>query len=391
MRHTIYIVFTAILFASCGGDKGSQSVESIIEKGNIDELKAKKTAIKAEITALNAQVAQLDEVLKKNDSTKNETLVTAMTVKDTLFKHYIEVQGNVETKQNVVIYPEYQGTLTNVYVKEGQRVSKGQTLARIDDGGLSSQVAQLESQAALAKTTFERQKRLWEQNIGSEIQYLQTKSQYESSENAVKQLKSQLGKTTIRAPFSGVIDDVITDQGTVVSPGQAVFRIVNLSNMYVSAEVPESYLTSVVPGKKVSVELPVLGETIDSKVRQTGNYINPSNRSFTVEVDVPSQGGKVKPNLTARLSINDYTAENAIMIPLNVINENSTGDQYVYTAFAKADAEKNIAIAKRQVVKTGKSQGDMIEILEGLSNGDRIIIEGARSVKNDQEVKILNY
>ncbi len=381
---------TLLILASCGGDKAQESVDKIIADGNLEAINAKKTEIKEQINALSAQVALLDDVLQKNDSTKKEVLVTAMVLKDTLFKHFIEVQGNVETKQNVLIYPEYQGTLTRVLVKEGQRVSKGQTLARIDDGGLGSQVAQLEAQSALAKTTYERQQRLWEQKIGSEIQYLQAKTQYESAENAAKQLRSQLGKTAIRAPFSGVIDDVITDQGTVVAPGMAIFRIVNLNNMYVTADVPESYLSSVTPGKKVEVTLPVLGETISSKVRQTGNYINPTNRSFTVEVDVPSKNGKVKPNLTARVSINDYTAEKAILIPLNVINENSEGEQYVYTALVNGN-DAQTAIAKRQIIKTGKTQGSEIEILEGLKTGDQVIVEGARSVKDNQEVRILNY
>ncbi len=390
MRTTLYLLFISFLLTSCGGDKAEQSVDKIIAEGNVENLKSKKAELKAEITALNAQVAQLDEVLKNNDKSKKEVLVTAQTVKDTIFRHFVEVQGNVETKQNVLIYPEYQGTLTRVYVKEGQRVSKGQTLGSIDDGGLGSQVAQLEAQSALAKTTYERQKRLWEQKIGSEIQFLQAQTQYESANSAVKQLKSQLGKTVIRAPFSGVIDDVITDQGTVVAPGQAVFRIVNLRDMFVSAEVPESYLASVVKGKSVAVNIPVLGKTIESKVRQTGNYINPANRSFKVEVGIPSKDGSIKPNLTARLSINDYTAEKAILIPLNVINEDSEGAQYVYTAEKNGEDAKQ-AIAKRRIIKTGKTQGGQIEVLEGLSSGEHIIVKGARSVKDNQEVRILNY
>lgn len=390
MKKILSLLTITLLIASCGSDKGSQSIESIIEKGDLEAIKTKREEIKTEITTLNTQITELDKVLKKNDSSKNQTLVTTLVLKDTLFNHFIEVQGNVETKQNVVIYPEYQGTLNKVYVKEGQRVSKGQALANIDDGGLTSQLAQLESQASFAKTTFERQKRLWDQKIGSEIEYLQAKTQYESSENIVKQLKSQLAKTVVRAPFSGIIDQVITDQGTVVAPGQPIFRIVNLTDMFVTSEIPESYLATVIPGKKVKVMLPVLGKTITSKVRQTGNYINPANRSFTIEVDVPNKDGQVKPNLTARLSINDYTAENAILIPLSVINENSEGDQYVYTAFAKADAP-NTTIAKRQIIKTGKTQGDLIEILEGLNIGDHVIVEGARSVKNNQEIKVKTY
>ncbi|MFC4634666.1 efflux RND transporter periplasmic adaptor subunit [Dokdonia ponticola] len=390
MKKILSILTITLLLASCGGDKESQSIESIIEKGDLETIKTKREEIKKEITALNAQITELDKVLKKNDSSKNKTLVTTLVLKDTLFNHFIEVQGNVETKQNVVIYPEFQGTLNKVYVTEGQRVTKGQSLASIDDGGLTNQLAQLESQASLTKTTYERQKRLWDQKIGSEIQYLQAKTQYESSENMVKQMKSQLAKTVVRAPFSGIIDQVITDQGTVVAPGQPIFRIVNLTDMFVTSEIPESYLATVTPGKKVEVMLPVLGKAITSKVRQTGNYINPANRSFTIEVDVPNKDGQVKPNLTARLSINDYTAENAILIPLSVINENSEGDQYVYTAFAKADTPDK-TIAKRQIIKTGKTQGDYIEVLEGLKSGDHLIVEGARSVKDNQEIKVKTY
>ena len=247
----------------------------------------------------------------------------------------------------------------------------------------------MEVQAQLAKTTFERQKRLWEQKIGSEIQYLQAKTNYESAQNAVDQLKSQLGKTSIRAPFSGVIDDVITDQGTVVSPGQGVFRIVNLKDMYIKADVPERFLSSVIPGKEVSIEIPMLATTIESTVRQTGNYINPNNRSFSIEVDVPNKDGNVKPNLTAKVKINDYSNESAILIPLNVISENSENQQYVYKA--DSNGEENRAVAKRKIIKTGKTQGDYIEVLDGLAAGDVIIVEGARSVKDGQEVKILNY
>lgn len=382
-------LITVLLLASCGGDPTRKSADDLITEGNLEAIRAKRSEVKLKQTEIQDELKKLDAAIKKLDTTDNSSLVTTHTVSDTLFRHYIELQGNVETKQNVIVYPEYQGTLTRVLVKEGDRVRKGQTLARIDDGGLGSQVSQLEVQEQLAKTTFERQKRLWEQKIGSEIQYLNAKANYESSQNAVNQIKSQLGKTYIRAPFSGVIDDVITDQGTVVSPGQGVFRIVNLKDMYIKADVPERYLSSVVRGKEVSIEIPMLGETITSEVRQTGNYINPNNRSFSIEVDVPNKSGNVKPNLTARVKINDYSSENAILIPLNVISENAQNQQYVYKAIAGED--KNKAVAKQEIITTGKTQGDLIEVLDGLVEGDAIIVEGARTVKDGQEVKILNY
>ena len=304
-----------------------------------------------------------------------------------MFNHYLELQGNVSTKQNLIIYPEYSGILKRVFVKEGQQVSKGQTLAKIDDGGLSQQVAQLQIQAELAKTTFERQERLWNQKIGSEIQYLQAKSTYEAQEQAVSQLEQQIAKTTVRAPFSGTIDDVITEQGSVVAPGQSqLFRIVNLKNMYIETDVPERYISDVIPGKNVHVEFPVLGKTMNAKIRQAGNFINPANRTFKIEVAIPNKDKTIKPNLTAKLKINDYTNEKAILIPQSIISENAEGKQYVYIIIDKND---NKAKAKRVIIETGKTQGDDIEVLSGLENGNEIIEEGARNVKDGQDVKIL--
>ncbi|AXT57702.1 efflux RND transporter periplasmic adaptor subunit [Aquimarina sp. MMG015] len=383
---TIFSVF--LLFASCG-QKDGKSIEKVIENGDLTAIRAKRSEIVAEQQTIADKLKQLDEAIASLDSIKKLPLVTTIQAKDTLFNHYLELQGSVETKKNIVLYPETSGTLLKVFVKEGQRVSKGQTLARIDDGGLSQQVAQMEVQAELAKTTYERQKKLWEQKIGSEIQYLQAKTTYESSKNGVDQMKRQLARSVVTAPFSGIVDDVIAEQGSVVAPGQTeLIRIVNLNDMYIEIEVPETYISSIVKGKEAKVHFPILGTTIDTKIRQVGNYINPNNRSFTVEVSVPNKDGIIKPNLTAKVKINDYTSEKAILIPQSIISENSEGDQYAYVTSGK-DA-KNIAEAKRTIVKTGKTQGDYIEILEGITNGDDIISEGARSVKDGQKVEIIN-
>jgi RND family efflux transporter MFP subunit len=275
-------------------------------------------------------------------------------------------------------------------VKEGQQVVKGQVLANIEDGGMSAQLAQLNVNAQLAKTTFARQQRLWNQKIGSEMQFLQAQTAYEAQKNAVTQLKSQLEKATIVAPFSGVIDAIFQEKGTVVAPGQGmpVFRIMNLSNMYIETEVPETYLVSITKNKAVQINFPILGTTIQSKVRQVGNYINPNNRSFKIEIDVPNQEGNIKPNLTARLKINDYTNTSAILIPQSIISENSKGEQFVYILQNKK--KNNEATAERLVIATGKTQGDLIEITAHLSPGAEIIMEGARSVNNGQVVRVIN-
>ncbi len=388
MKKILTILPIALFIISCGQNK-TQSIDKVIEQGDLEALRAKRTEIIAEQQTVADQLKQLDQAIAKLDTEKKLPLVTTIMAKDTLFNHYLELQGNVETKKNLVLYPEMGGILTRVYVKEGQKVTKGQLLASIDDGGLSQQLSQLEVQAQLAKTTFDRQERLWEQKIGSEIQYLQAKTNYEAQQNAVNQIKRQLAKTTINAPFSGIVDDVITEQGSVVSPGQsAVIRIINLNDMYIESEVPERYISSITKGKDVEVYFPVLGKTITTKIRQVGNYINPNNRSFNVEIAVPSDGGTIKPNLTAKVKINDYTNEKAILIPQSIISENAEGDQYTYVTLDKNP--ENIAEAKRVIIKTGKTQGDFIEILDGITNGDAIISEGARSVKDGQQVKILN-
>jgi RND family efflux transporter MFP subunit len=385
----IYSLFAlSILLTSCGGGN-QKSIDEIISDGNLESIRAKRTEIVNEREIAVDKIKQLDSAIALLDTVKKLPLVTIHTVSDTVFDHYVEIQGNVATKNMVVIYPEYSGILTHVYVKEGQPVTKGQLLAKIDDGGLSQQLAQLQIQVDLAKTTYERQKRLWNEKIGSEIQYLQAKSSYEAQEKAIDQLKNQLSKTMVRAPFSGVIDDVITEQGSVVAPAQSqLMRIVNLRNMYIEAEVPENYITSVTKGKKVEVFFPVLNKTVHTKIRQVGNYINPNNRSFKIEVSVPNNGNLIKPNLTAKLKINDYTNNKAILIPLSIISEDSKGFQYVFVTSEKD--LNNIAEAKRMTIKTGKTQGDFIEILEGISDGNSVIEEGARSVKNGQKVKILN-
>ncbi len=386
---TIYqFILLTLLLASCGGDN-QKSVEKIIASENIDAIREKRAEIVSKQQDIAAQLKRLDVKIAQLDTAKRIPLITTFKAKEEVFNHYLELQGNVQTKQNIVIFPEMAGILQRVLVIEGQRVSKGQLLASIDDGGLGQQVAQLQIQTNLAKTTFERQERLWNQKIGSEIQYLQAKSNYEAQQKAVDQLQSQLAKTLVRAPFSGVIDDVITDQGSVVAPGQSqLMRIVNLNDMYIETDVPENYITNVTKNKNVEVEFPILGKTMDAKIRQAGNFINPANRTFKVEIAIPNKDKNIKPNLTAKLKINDYTNPNALLIPQSIISENENGQQYIY--IIKDKKENREAVAERIIIETGKTQEDVIEVLSGIKNGAEIIQEGARSVKDGQTVKVLN-
>jgi RND family efflux transporter MFP subunit len=387
---TIYSLLIATLFlVSCGEKK--ETIETVLATKNVEKIRAKKAALDKEQIALGKQIKRLNDTIAKLDPSEKIPLITTFVAQKDIFNHYLELQGNVKTKQNVLIYPEVAGLLEKVYVKEGQKVTKGQVLARVDDAGTAQQLAQLEVNTQLAKTTFERQQRLWDQKIGSEIQYLQAKTNYKSLENQVAQVKKQLAKFNITAPFTGVIDDVLKDEGTVVAPGQGaeVFRIVNLQNMYIETDVPESYIKYVTNGKKVEVEFPILGTSVDAKIRQTGNFINPANRTFKVEVAVPNKNRMIKPNLTAKLKINDYTNPDAILIPQSIVSENGKGQQYVYVIKgAKMVKDKKQGKAAQVIITTGKTQGDNIEVLSGISSGDEIVEEGARSVKEGQLVNI---
>jgi RND family efflux transporter MFP subunit len=389
MKKIVTIILGSLILVSCGDKTSSKSVEKTLKSDNIATLIKKRDELLANQETLSNNIQKLNAKIEALDTTKKVPLITSIIAKKELYNHYLELQGNVTTKNLVVIYPEFSGTLTKVFVKEGQKVVKNQLLAKIEDGGLSQQLVQLQIQADLAKTTYERQKRLWEQKIGSEIQFLQAETNYKAQTKAVEQLKKQVAKTEVRAPFSGIIDDVITEQGTVVAPGQSpLFRIVNLNNMYIETEIPEKYIGSITKNKKVEVNIPILGLTVNTKIRQTSNYINPANRTFKAEINIPNKKDKIKPNLTAKLKINDYINNNAFLIPLSIISEDANGKQYIYVVNNKNN--KNEGVSERIYIKTGFTQGNLIEITEGLKEGMEIIDEGARNIREGQTVKIIN-
>ena len=373
------MVFTAIAFLvmSCGNKDNAPTIDQLVEAKNSKELQAKKSLLQADLEKIEAALATLNVK-------KSEALVSVATIKDTLFNHYLDIQGNVNTKENILIQPEMPGTLIALNVKSGQRVSKGQVLGKVDDGGSSQQVASLETQYQLAKTTFERQKNLWNQKIGSEIQYLQAQTQMLSLQRSVAQAKAMLAKTVIRAPFSGTIDEVFVERGQVVAAGpQGLMRIVNLNNMYVSTTVPESYIGKLKVGTQVDVFITSLNKNYKGKVRQVGNFINPSNRSFGIEVSIPNPDNLLRPNQVAKLKIIDYTVKNATVVPTNVIQEDGDGNKFVFVA---TDTKGNTATAKKTVVKVGKSSMNVTEILSGLSVDDVIVTEGVNSIADGMKL-----
>ena len=377
LQKFVLVAFVATLLAACSGKEASTSVDAIIASKNASSINAKRAELQAELSKLDDAIASLD-------TKKEEALVAVEKVKDTVFSHYLEVQGNVNTKENILIQPEVPGTLVTLNAVAGQHVTKGQVLGSIDDGGGSQQLASLENQFALAKTTFERQKNLWNQKIGSEIQFLNAQTQMISAQKAVAQAKAQLGKTVIKAPFTGVIDEVFVERGEVVAAGiKGLMRIVNLNNMYVSTSIPETYIGKLKVGTIVDVNLTALGKNFVGKVRQVANNINPSNRTFGIEVAVPNTENLLRPNQVAKLKVIDYVNKNAIIVPTNVIQEDGQGHKFVFIA---TDIKDKTGTAKKVIVTVGQSSDNVTEILTGLSAEDRIVTEGVNAISEGMKL-----
>lgn len=373
------LLFTAlsVFLISCSDKETNTNIDTLLASKNLTSIKAKRAELQAQITQIDAALATLETAKVE------EALVSVVTVKDTVFSHYLEVQGNVQTKENLIIYPQFSGILTSLNVTAGQRVSKGQVLGIIDDGGLSQQLAQVQSQLALAKTTFERQKRLWDQKIGSEIQYLQAQTNMVSQQKAVSQINAQLAKTKIIAPFSGVIDETLIERGQVVGPGQGLMRIVNLNNMYVSTSVPETYIGKLNTGTNVDVYLTSLNKTYTGRIRQVANNINPNNRTFSIEVSVPNKENLLRPNQVAKLKIVDYTSKNAIVVPTNVVQEDGEKNNFVYIV---TNATATSGVAKKVIVTVGQSSNNATEILSGLSANDIVVTEGVNTISDGMKL-----
>lgn len=377
MKKIIILSIVTVFIWSCGNQENASSVDNLIASKNTAELKNKRANLQADLAKIDAALAVLE---KKSD----EALVETIVVKDTVFNHYVEIQGNVDTQQNVLIQPEMGGALVVLNVKAGQNVSKGQLLGRVDDAGMSQQLASIQTQYELAKTTYERQKRLWDQKIGSEIQYLQAQTQMVSLAKSINQMKAQIAKTEIRAPFSGIIDEVFVEKGQVVAANpQGLMRIVNLSQMYISTDVPEIYVGKVKVGTSVETNITSIGKTYMGKVRQVGKNINPANRSFGIEVSVPNPEGLLRPNQVAKLKIVDYSNASAITVPTNVIQQDANGTKYVYIV---NKANGKTGVAKKVLVKVGQNANNSTEILSGLSSGDVVVSEGANTVSEGMKL-----
>jgi RND family efflux transporter MFP subunit len=384
----LYISILTLIIISCNSS-GNSDIDTLIENGNLEELKKRK---KEYVDVMNSMQVELNEInngISFLDENEKLTLVSSFEIKERIFNSYIEAQANLKTRKNVLILPEFQGTLEQIFVSEGQKVKKGQLLAEINDSGLKEQVDQLIIQANFAKENFERTERLWNNNIGSEIQYLKSKTDFESSQKMVEQMKDRLSKTKIYAPFEGEIDEIISNQGSNLIPGiSQILRLVNLDKIYAEASVSEKYIAYIDKGTNAIVQVPLLGKEIVSEIIQTGNFINPSNRTFRVEVPVENIDNKIKQNLDAKIKINIYSKPDAVVIPLRIVREDASGKNFVYVM--SEDIKDGVYITSKTFISLGNKNSTEVEVTDGLKIGDVLVLEGANIVEDSQRVKIIN-
>ena len=385
MKKFIYPIF--ILFiVSCNNDN-KKTIEELINEGNLEELQERRSSLIIQKGQINNELKEITQGVSILDTAKSFVLVNTVTTKTETINHFSKFQGIIKTDQNMILYPEFSGRVTKIYVDEGDVVKKGQALAKIDDGGLYNELKLVESQAKLAKTIYERQSKLWNDKIGSEIQYLEAKTNYEIQNNRLKSITESLAKTTITAPFSGTIDEIFIEEGNLVSPpmmpdqGNA-FRIINLNELYAESVIPESFIGKIKKGAEVQVEIPVLNKSFNSTIKHSVSSIDQLSRTFKIEVSVPKNDLDLIPNLNVEVNVLDYTNSQAFLVPESIVSEDSDNNKFLFTVLNNK--------AKKTIVETGYTQDGMIEIITGLDVNEIVINEGGRIVKDGQNVKIFN-
>lgn len=349
-----------------------------------DDKKARLESLKAEQAELSKEIAKLEEEIAKEtpDSAKvrsKDVAVTELALKK--FNHYVQTQATVESENNILISAKAAGTVTHVYANEGDQVSKGQTIAQIDNSIIMRSIESMKSQLELATSVYERQKNLWNQKIGTEVQFLQAKTSKESLEKQIASLQEQNELTKIKSTISGTIDAMMIKQGENVAPGMPAVRVVNGSDLKLTAKISEAYATRVKKGNKVLVNVSELNREIPATVTFAGRTIDPLSRTFDVEVKLPSDPD-LRPNMTATAKVIFHTANEALVIPINVIQE-INDEKVVYIAETKG----NRTVAVRKVVTVDGVYGGMAQV-KGLNAGDKVITVGYQGLNDGDNIKI---
>ena len=376
MKTTTIYLSLAVLLAACGSSDSNT---------DIAKLQKQKDSLKTIYDDISGQIAAIDEKLIALDTNVKLTLVTTGTIEKKSFGHYVEVQGSVEVGWNALVYPEVPGKIISIHYREGEKVSKGSVIIQLDAGTLLSTIKEVETSYDLAKDMYEKQSRLWEQKIGSEVQYLQTKTNKETLEQKLKTLQEQLDMYSIRAPFSGIIDEINPKVGESVNPAFPVVRVINYNDTYLKADVAENYIQTIKEESKAIVYFQSLDKEYQTKIARVGNYINPNNRTFKINIDLNEFSADLKPNLLADIKIRDYNADTAIVIPSNIIQQDRKGKEYIYIVAKQG----NVNSAKRVNITSGMSYQGHTIILSGLKGNESFIDKGARSIQNGELIEIV--
>lgn len=370
-KFVILIVLAALAF-SCSPDK----------KAQLEKLKAQKEKINEQIAALELEISE-----SNGNIPEAKLLYVSLTeIKPVRFDHFIEVQGTVDSENNIAVPAEAGGVVKKIYVEKGDLVQKGKLLAELDGAIYERNIESLKTNLELANTMYERQKRLWDQQIGSEMQFLQAKTQKEVLEKQLSALQEQYNMTKITSPISGTVDQVMVREGEAAAPGFPAFRVVQLSDLKVKGEISEVYITSVKKNDPVKIKLPVIDKELNLKVSAVSQVIDPNNRTLKLEINIPSVEKDIRPNMIAIMVINDYVSEKAIVVPQNIIQKTGT-ESFLFVAEKNADDQW---MAKRKVVVPGKSHDNKAEILSGLKEGERIISAGFQNLADGQLLSVVN-
>ncbi len=354
-----------------------------------DSLEGKQKALaekQEELQKLEADIEKLKADIAALDTTEVEERVVPVRVQELAnanFNHYVDFTGTVSSRENIMISSEANGRVLSVPAREGQEVSRGQVLVRLDNEAVSRQLEEAEAMFKLAETTYQKRKNLWDQNIGSEIEYLQAENNYKTAKSRLAQVRTQYNNTIVRSPISGTVDQVVVNEGEFISFGAPIVRVVDLDNVEVETELSESYLPAVHRGDTVEVSIPALGVETKAVVNFVSQVINPENRSFKVKVNLPNKEGRIKPNVLANLKIRDYASGAAIVVPSKAISKDLKGD-FVYTVSNEGGA----VVARKKYIKRGRSSDVTTEILEGLTAGDRVIVSGYDQVNEGTLVEV---
>ena len=375
MKKLVYISI-AFVVASCT----TTSTEDYLTK-----LTTQRDSIKSEYRGLGAELAKVEAQIAMLDTAKKVINVTTAPAVRTSFSHYFKIYGSVKTDDNTLIYPSSQGEVTKVLVEEGQPVKKGQVLFTIDSEIIRKNIQEVKVQIELVEKIFKKQEKLWKQNIGSEMEYLQSKNNLDALHTKLATLKSQASKSTVTAPFSGTVDEILINTGQLVGPSVSTMRVVNLENVYLKADVPESYVNVISKGTIVNVNFPSIGKEMTTQIVETGKYINPANRTFVARVNLNNSKNQLYPNLLGMLEIKDYGNDSALVVPARLIQENSQGESFLYVI--KTENKAMYSVLKH--IEVGMTYNDVTEVISGLSDGDLIVDKGSRNVSNNQLVKVV--